>query len=401
MKDPIVTEKIEQVPGILQELDLDAWLLFARESQAVHDPSFDLVVGANVTWHSAFILTRKGRRVAVVGSLDSAGIAMHGHYSEISSYVGGITDELRKVLIQIDPRRIAIDYSIDDPAADGLTHGMYLTLLRILEGTPYAARLESSLELVAALRGRKTPLERRRIRAACDIAEGIFERLTPRLRAGITERQAADMIREDMERIGGLEPAWDPEHCPAVFTGPESAGAHAGPTDRPMEPGHLMNIDFGVKKDGYCSDLQRTWYFLRPGEDRAPEAVQKGFDTIVEAIREGARQMRPGRTGVEIDGIVRERILKLGYTDYQHGTGHQIGRTAHDGGAGILPAWERYGRMPFFPLEADQCFTLEPRLFVEGHGFATCEEIFTVTPEGGAPLSRSQEKLLLVRAGSR
>ena len=155
--DPVVAAKIAQVPGMLAELGLDAWLIFVRESAGVHDPSLDLVVGTNVTWHSAFLLTRAGERIAIVGSLDRANLEMHGHYPEIVPYVGGIRDDLRRVLARLDPQRIAIDSSEDDPAADGLTHGMYLTLLRHLEGTPYVERLESSLRLVAALRGARPP----------------------------------------------------------------------------------------------------------------------------------------------------------------------------------------------------------------------------------------------------
>jgi hypothetical protein len=152
--DPLIREKLEQTPAILNELDFDAWMLFARESAAVHDPSFDLVVGTNVTWHSAFILTRRGERIAVVGSLDKANVEAHGHYKEIVTYVAGVTDELRKVLRRLDPKRIAINFSINDSVADGITHGQWLALMAILEGTPYAARIESSEGVVSALRGR-------------------------------------------------------------------------------------------------------------------------------------------------------------------------------------------------------------------------------------------------------
>lgn len=397
MPDPVIEAKLNQVPGILSELGLDAWLIFARESATNHDPSLDLVVGTNVTWHSAFILTRRGDRIAVIGSLDKANLESRGHYSPIFTYVAGISEELRRVLARLDPRTIAVDYSTSDPSADGLSHGMYLTLLKILEGTPYAERLVSAERFIACLRGRKTPVELARIREACRLTVEILEALTPRLRAGMTEKQVAEMILADMCALGGVETAWERDHCPEVFTGPASAGAHAGPTDRAIEPGHVLHVDFGVRKDGYCSDLQRTWYVLRPGEERAPPAVQRGFDTIVEAIREAAKAMRPGRPGAEIDDVARSCVTKRGYADYPHGTGHQVGRVAHDGGAGILPRWERYGQTPFLPIEEGQCFTLEPRLFVEGHGVVTCEEILHVTPEGGVFLSQPQDRLYLVR----
>ncbi|HJQ98930.1 MAG TPA: M24 family metallopeptidase, partial [Candidatus Polarisedimenticolaceae bacterium] len=351
--DPLIREKIRQVPAILEELGLDAWMLFSRESAAVHDPSFDLVVGTNVTWHSAFLLTRRGEKIAVIGSLDAANVKDHGHYDEIVTYVQGITDDLRKVLARLDPKRIAIDFSESDPAADGLTYGQWLALQRILEGTPYKARLESAGRVIAALRGRKTQAEQRLIQEACEETVGIFETMTPRLRAGLTERQFAAMITQEMERRG-LSPAWDAEHCPAVFTGPDSAGAHAGPTDRPIEPGHIVNVDFGVRRKGYCSDLQRTWYVLRPGETKAPDAVQRGFDTILKSIRDAAAALTPGKTGAEIDDVARGVVTGAGYDEYPHGTGHQIGRVAHDGGAGLLPRWERYGDTPNLPIETGQ-----------------------------------------------
>jgi len=395
--DPVIESKIAQVPGILEELGLDAWMLFARESAAVHDPSLDLVVASNVTWPSAFILGRRGERIAIVGSLDAASIAACGHYREIVTYVGGIGEELRKVLGRLDPARIAIDFSPDDPAADGLPHGLYLVLLAALEGTPYGGRLESAVKVVAAVRGRKTPVERDRIREACGATVEIFERLTGRLRAGQTERQVASMILEEMGRIGGLEPAWDPDHCPAVFTGPDSAGAHTGPTDRPMEPGHLMNVDFGMKYEGYCSDLQRTWYCLRPGEVAPPEIVAKGFAAVRDAIRKAGEFMRPGVKGVEVDAVARGHITSLGFAEYPHALGHQIGRAAHDGAGLLCPRWERYGTKPDAVVEAGQCYTIEPRVNVPGHGVATMEEIVVVTEDGVRYLSKPQTEIMLVK----
>ena len=215
---------------------------------------------------------------------------------------------------------------------------------------------------------------------------------------GLTEKQFAAMIVEEMHRTPGLSTAWEQEHCPAVFTGPDSAGAHAGPTDRAIEPGHIVNVDFGVRRNGFCSDLQRTWYVLRAGETQAPAAVQRGFDTILKSIRDAAAAIRPGVTGAAIDDVARGVVTAAGYDEYPHGTGHQIGRVAHDGGGGLLPRWERYGDRPLLPIEAGQCFTIEPRLTVAGHGIATCEDIVVVEEGGAKFLSRPQEALWLVGA---
>ncbi|HPC82751.1 MAG TPA: M24 family metallopeptidase [Thermoanaerobaculaceae bacterium] len=391
----MIGAKIEQAVGILNELDIDAWMLFARESATVHDPSFDLVVGGNCTWQSAFILTRDGERIAVLGSLDVAAHKALGHYTEIVPYVQGVSEPLREVLRRIDPRRIAVNYSLNDEMADGMTHGMYLLLQDILKDTPYAARLESSEGIVGRLRARKLAPELERIARACAETVDLFAQLHRRLRIGLTEKQIAAIMVEIME-AKGLERAWDADHCPAVFTGPESAGAHAGPTDRVMEAGHLMNVDFGMRVEGFCSDLQRTWYCLRPGETGPPAIVTKAFEAVRDGIHQAAAFLRPGVKGHEVDAVARGHIVAQGFDEYPHALGHQIGRQAHDGAGLLCPIWERYGAKPYAVVEQGQCYTLEPRAVVPGYGVATIEEIVVVTADGCRFLSDPQMEIMLV-----
>lgn len=396
-QDIIVTEKVQQLPAILKEKGVDLWLIFVRETEGLHDPSLDIVVGADVTWESAFLFGVEGQRLAIVGNLDVARIERTGVFEQVIGYQQGLREDFHRVLAQLDPKVVALNYSLDSELADGLTHGMYLRLEQLADAAPWFSRAVSSQPLIAALRGRKSAAEIERIRAACVVTQEIFDAVTPQLRAGMTEKDVAALLRAEMDQRG-LPPAWGASHCPAVFTGPDSAGAHAGPTDTPIEPGHVMNVDMGVKVDGYCSDMQRTWYFLRPGETTAPPAVQRGFETIYHAIREAGRALRPGRPGHEIDAVARSYITERGYPEYQHGLGHQVGRTAHDGTGLLCPQWERYGERAGELVEARQVYTLEPRLPIEGHGIATMEEIVVVTDEGCEYLSAPQTELYLVPA---
>lgn len=393
----LIDEKITQATEILEEKGIDIWMTYVRESSTVHDPCLDLILGTNCTWQSAFLLTRSGGRIAVVGSLDVPNIESKGLYGEVIGYVKSIREPLLEVLEREDPRRIGINYSQGSPLADGLTHGMFLHLVEMLDGTPYAERLVSAEEVHFALRGRKTKTELERIGRAVDLTLEMFRRISPEIGPGRSEVDIAALLVEEMkkEEVG---PAWDPGHCPAVFTGPQSAGAHADPTTRRIEPGHLVNIDFGVRIDGYCSDLQRTWYVPADGERSVPSAVLNAFAVLIESIDIAAAALRPGVEGWAVDAAARDHIVSSGYDEYPHALGHQIGRLAHDGSGLLCPQWERYGALPFEKVESGQVYTIEPRITVSGHGIATVEEIVVVTDDGCRFLSDRQTDLILCRA---
>ena len=155
-------------------------------------------------------------------------------------------------------------------------------------------------------------------------------------------------------------------------------------------------MDFGILYKGYCSDLQRTWYVLNDGEDKAPEPVQKGFEVIRDSIKKVADALKPGVKGVDMDSIARNYITENGYPEYAHGLGHQVGKTVHDGVAGLFPSWERYGNAPFMELEENQVFTIEPRLPVEGYGVSTLEEEVYITKSGCEFISKPQTELILI-----
>jgi Xaa-Pro aminopeptidase len=224
----MINQKIQQAAQICREKGLDMWLTFARETSSTPDPMLELILGTNCTWPSAFIITPSAKAIAIVGSLDAQNIRDHADY-EVIGYVASIHDELLAVLNKLDPQTIAVNYSTNDVMADGLTHGMYLMLLEYLENTPFIDRLVSSEALVSALRGRKSPAEIELIQDAVNITLEIYDQVTQWVRAGKTEQQVAEFIKEQV-RERRLDFAWDEVHCPAVFTGPDSAGAHAGPT---------------------------------------------------------------------------------------------------------------------------------------------------------------------------
>jgi Xaa-Pro aminopeptidase len=316
-------------------------------------------------------------------------------YDRVIGYVEGVKGELLAYLQQLDPATIAVNFSEDSEVCDGLTHGMYLTLKNMLSEIGYDNRLVSAEKVTSSLRARKTPAEIERMKTAIGHTIDIYALLAGFIQPGQTEKEIAAFTRAEIESRG-LGYAWDPFHCPAVFTGPDTAGAHYQPTDRVVERGHILNMDFGVKFEDYVSDMQRTFYILKEGETEAPAEVMHGFETIVTAISMAAEALAPGVQGVEIDSIARDYIIAQGYEGYPHGLGHQVGRFAHDGTAMLAPAWEKYAGKPFETLEEDMVFTIEPRLTVPGYGVATIEEMVLVKPGGAQFLGGRQTEIILI-----
>ncbi len=391
----LIQEKINQAKAILKEFDIDCWITFVRESQLNGDPTLAFLVAADLTWHSAFIVTKSGETRAIVGKYDQKTVEETGAYDQVVGFVEGFKEPLLSYLNSLNPHEIAVNYSEDSEICDGLTHGMFLTLFRTLSDIGMENRLTSAERIVSALRERKSKSELEYMTRAVRITEEIFRDVTGFIRPGKTEREiAAFMKQRVLEK--GVDFGWEESVCPAVFTGPETADAHYAPTDRQVETGQVLNMDFGVKYNGYCSDMQRTFYILKSGEQEAPAEVMRGFQTIVNSIESAKKALKPGVEGREIDNISREIILKAGYDEFPHALGHQVGRFSHDGTALLGPAWEKYARKPFQKIEQGMVFTLEPRLTVPGRGVATIEEMVVITATRAEYMSDPQKEIILI-----
>jgi Xaa-Pro aminopeptidase len=391
----LIKDKVDQAIGILDEYGIDCWITFVRESGMMRDPMMDFLCPADMTWHSAFIVTRSGESHAIVGQMEKRTVDELGVWGRVTGYVEGIKEEFLGYLETLDPASIAVNYSRTSEVCDGLTHGMYLLLEDMLAEIGFQDRLVSAEKVTSSLKARKTSTEVGRMREAIGHTLDIFGMVKGFIQPGRTEKEiAAFMAREAESR--GLRLGWDPAHCPAVFTGPDAAGAHYQPTGRKVERGHVLNMDFGLKVEDYTSDLQRTFYVLEEGETVEPPEVRKGFDTIVTSIELARQALKPGVQGVAIDAIAREHIVSQGYEGYPHGLGHQVGRFAHDGTALLGPAWEKYANKPFEPIEENMVFTIEPRLTVPGRGVVTIEEMVLVTATGAEFLAEPQKELILI-----
>lgn len=391
--DALHREKLAQAASLLRDLHFDAWLIFVRETSAGGDPCLQFLCDSSLTWQSALIVSRDGATRAVVGTYDADPLAVSENWDEVVRYDHSIRDALVATLDAVcgDQPRIAVNYSMNDDKADGLTHGMYLLLQSYLKGTRLEGRLESSEPMLMRLRGEKTSEELRRIVAAIERTDEIFSKVPTVAKIGASEREVYSHIQRWIDE-NGMDYAWDRRGDPIVNSGPDSMVGHGIPSANVrISPGHVFHIDLGVKHGGYCSDLQRIWYVS--GGEGVPSDVRSAFEAVHETITVAASALRPGVRGVEVDAAAREQIQRRGYPQYMHAVGHQVGTMAHDGGAILGPAWERYGDTPFIEVRPNEVYTLELGVDVPGRGYLGLEEMVRVTEDGCQFLSSRQDEV--------
>ena len=190
----IVREKIAQAVDILNETDTDLWLTLVRETSQVKDPVLDLILGFDLTWLCGLLVHRNGSCTAIVGRFDATNFEQLGAYDNVVTYDQAFLPALTQAILSFDPGSIAINTSDDDPAADGLTYGLYRLLSKALADTPYGSRLVSAESIIGALRGRKTPTEIGLIEAAVVESQTAIAELHEVIRPGISDLEIADVL---------------------------------------------------------------------------------------------------------------------------------------------------------------------------------------------------------------
>jgi len=270
-------------------------------------------------------------------------------------------------------------------------------------GPDYAGRLVPAEGIISSFRSRKVPEEvelyRRAVALTIQLEE---EALSPKvIQPGVTtELDIANFLRRRMQELG-FTCAWGGDGCPSVVAGPSRG--HSAPTDAVIERGRTVRIDFGIKMEGYCTDIQRTAYVLREGETEPPPEIQRLWETVVRANEAAVAQMRPGVTAQAVDAAARSAIVEAGYDEFVHATGHAVGFFTHDVGPLLGPDWpDRYGRAVFRLLESGQIFAVEPSAAVEvpwmdGRMGVGLEEEVLITDDGAEYLGGHQTKLILLR----
>jgi Xaa-Pro dipeptidase len=257
---------------------------------------------------------------------------------------------------------------------------MRLLETRRIEQAATGCRLVATEPWLPQLRMSKDETEIACMRQAIDIAERALRRLLDEnaIRPGRTERQLAADLQVALLREGGQGEAFSP----IVVAGPNSALPHAGPSDRAMEMGDLVTIDWGTVYEGYRSDITRT-FVLGP----LSAEVEQIYDAVLSANEAARLAIRPGVPAQEVDRVARRAITLAGYGDYfTHRTGHGLGLETHE------PPYMVEGNLEL--LRPGLTFTVEPGIYVPGLGGVRIEDDVCVTEDGVETLTTLPRKLV-------
>ena len=388
----VIREKYDQIAQILKEKDIGLWLLMGRETVDICDPGLRLVLPTNIMGVSAFFFTPDGRRRALVRKKDVAGVEATGAFDEVVGYGDDFDARLAATIAEIDPNVIDVNVDLYDALTDGLTAGLYLRLIKDLQGTPYADRISLG-QAIRAIRGRKTPGEIARQRQVLVLLNQVCDELQRWVRVGETTEEDVYDYCQDFMKKHDLTGSWENSCCPLVNAGTRSNSGLVHPGRNPILPGDTFHLSFGCKQDGYATDFQRTWYVLRPGETEAPKEVQHAFDSVRLTIETVRRQMRPGWEGRQVDALATKTMAECGFVS--HGCGHGVGMALHDGCFQMCQDTPVLGDLPARRMEAGNVFTLE--FYADTPcGILAVEEMVERTQDGGRYVYEPQTELWLI-----
>ncbi|WP_457755555.1 M24 family metallopeptidase [Thermodesulfatator indicus] len=239
-----------------------------------------------------------------------------------------------------------------------------VALLRGFE-KKFSVKIDEARPVIERMREIKDQEEIEAIRKALAIAEEILSEVAKEIRPGVTEKElAAKVIMMSHKMADGLS------FPPIVASGPNAARPHAEPTDKPLKPGEPVIIDMGVKWQGYCSDITRT-FFVEKATGKFKyiyKMVKKAKEAAEQKLKAGVKAQEPDEAART---VFRQEALER---HFWHSLGHGVGLAIHEAPTLSYRSHRK--------LKAGHVVTIEPGLYLPDWGGVRLEDMVVVTDEG-------------------
>ena len=256
--------------------------------------------------------------------------------------------------------------------------------MTVREHAAYAQALPCELvpaaDLLAELRAVKDPEELEVMVSAQRIAEKALADILNEIRPGVTEKEIAARLQYLMLHYGAEDKSFDP----IVVSGSNGSLPHGVPSEKVIQNGEFVTMDFGCVYRGYCSDMTRT---VAVGS--VTEEMRQVYDTVLRAQRAGIDAARAGATGRAVDGAARDVIQQAGYGPYfGHSFGHGVGVEIHEG-PNATPSNDK-------PLPAGAVISAEPGIYLPGKLGVRIEDVLYLTEDGCQNLTLAPKDLIIL-----
>jgi len=243
-----------------------------------------------------------------------------------------------------------------------------------------SCELVPAAQLLWDLRMVKDSEELERMIAAQRIAEKALAEILNEIRPGVTEKEIAARLQYLMLHYGASDMSFDP----VVVSGPNGSLPHGVPSEKEIQSGEFVTMDFGCVYGGYCSDMTRT-----VAVGHATEEMQQVYETVLSAQLAGIAAAKAGATGRAVDGAARTVIEAAGYGAYfGHSFGHGVGVEIHEA-PNASPMNEK-------PLPAGAVISAEPGIYLPGRLGVRIEDVLLLTEDGCRNLTQAPKELLVL-----
>jgi len=234
--------------------------------------------------------------------------------------------------------------------------------------------------IIADMRSIKTQAELSFIREAQRMTDETFSYILNHIQPGRTEKEIMLDMEFFMRRMGSEGVSFDF----IVVSGKNSSLPHGVPTDKVVERGDFVTMDFGAVVGGYHSDMTRT---IAVGE--ASDEMRLVYDTVLRAQLESEKVIRAGKICEEVDKVARDLIYAAGYEGcFGHGLGHSVGVEIHEN-----PAFSPRCKTV---LKPGMIMTVEPGIYLENKFGVRIEDMVYVTETGSLNLTASEKQLIIL-----
>jgi Xaa-Pro aminopeptidase len=352
-------EKLEKLKSSFEKLNIDGLLIVSNYNRRYI---------SNFTGSSGVVLISSDKALFITDFryVEQASKQCEGF--EIVQHTGTIVEEIAEQAKKLGIKKLGFEQ-------DHVTFATYKSYEKALDG-----ELVPVSGVVEKLRLIKTPSEIKILKEAADIADAAFKHILDFIRPGKTELEVSNELEFFMRKAGATSSSFDI----IVASGLRGALPHGVASDKLIENGDFVTLDFGAYYKGFISDITRT---VAVGEPSAK--LKEIYNVVLEAQLKGMAGIKPGMTGKQADALTRDYITEKGYGEYfGHSTGHGIGLEVHEG-----PALSSKSDIV---LEPGMLVTVEPGIYIPGLGGVRIEDDTQITETGNETLTHSTKELIIL-----